>query len=80
MTSIVILASLPRQVMADDEVNRIEIHTFESMTLTDQQFLQGSKTGPKVTLAGELRFPRNKMKRYPVVVLVHGSGQMTEPI
>lgn len=74
MAAIVILASLPRQVMADDEVNRIEIHTFESMTLTDQQFLQGNKTGPKVTLAGELRFPRQQMKRYPVVVLVHGSG------
>jgi len=74
MTSIVIVALLPYQVMADDEVNRIEIHTFESMTLNDQQFLQGSKTGPKVTLAGELRFPRKKMKRYPVVVLVHGSG------
>jgi len=62
------------QVQANDEVGRIEIHTFESMTLTDQQFLQGSKNGAPVTLAGELRFPRKKMKRYPVVLLVHGSG------
>jgi len=74
LTSILLMTSSPHQARADDEVNRIEIHTFESMTLTDQQFLQGIKSGPKVTLAGELRFPRTKMKRYPVVVLVHGSG------
>jgi len=59
---------------AEDEVGRIEIHTFESMTLTDQQFLQGSKNGIPVILAGELRYPRKKMKQYPAVLLVHGSG------
>jgi dienelactone hydrolase len=76
MTFIVVLgASVHHKALADEEVDRIEILTFESMTLTDQQFLQGIKDGTPVTIAGELRFPRNnKMKQYPVVLLVHGSG------
>jgi dienelactone hydrolase len=72
---VVLVAPVSYTALADEEVNRIEILTFESMTLTDQQFLQGSKDGKPVTIAGELRFPRNnKMKQYPVVLLVHGSG------
>jgi dienelactone hydrolase len=72
---IALVAPVSYTALADDEVDRIEILTFESMTLTDQQFLQGSKDGKPVTIAGELRFPRNnKMKQYPVVLLVHGSG------
>lgn len=60
---------------ANEEVDRIEILTFASMTLTDQQFLQGRKDGKPVTLAGELRFPRSKkLKQYPAVMLIHGSG------
>jgi dienelactone hydrolase len=72
---VVLVAPVSYTALADEEVDRIEILTFESMTLTDQQFLQGSKDGKPVTIAGELRFPRNnKMKQYPVVLLVHGSG------
>ena len=56
------------------EVGRIELHTFDSVTLTDQEFLQGKKRGKPVTLSAELRLPRKKMKRYPAVVLIHGSG------
>jgi len=63
------------ETMAADEVGRIEILAFDSMTLTDEQFLQGRKDGMPVTIAGELRFPRYpKMKQYPVVLLLHGSG------
>ena len=64
----------PATSTADDEVGRIEIHTFDSITLSDQEFLQGSKSGPTVTLAGELRLPRQKMQQYPAVLLIHGSG------
>lgn len=72
---VVLTVPVPHTALADEEVDRIEILTFESMTLTDQQFLQGSTDGVPVTIAGELRFPRNNpMKRYPVVLLVHGSG------
>jgi dienelactone hydrolase len=63
---------VPSLVLA--EVGRIELHTFESVTLTDQEFLQGKQNGKPVTLSAELRLPRQKMKHYPAVVLIHGSG------
>jgi dienelactone hydrolase len=52
----------------------MEIHSFQSMTLTDQGFLTGRKEGKPVTLAGELRLPRPGKDRLPAVVLIHGSG------
>jgi len=69
---IVLCAASPHTTLA--QVGRIELHTFQSVTLTDEQFLQGKKNGSEVTIAGELRFPRKKMQRFPVVMLVHGSG------
>jgi len=56
------------------QVARMEIHSFQSMTLTDQDFLTGRKEGKLVTLAGELRLPRPGTDRLPVVILLHGSG------
>jgi dienelactone hydrolase len=53
---------------------RMEIHSFPSMTLTDQEFLTGRQEGKPVTLAGELRLPRPGNDRLPAVVLLHGSG------
>ena len=53
---------------------RMEIHSFQSMTLTDQEFLTGRKEGKPVTLAGELRLPRPGNDRLPAVILLHGSG------
>ena len=52
----------------------MEIRSFQSMTLTDQEFLTGRKEGKPVTLAGELRLPRPGKDRLPAVVLIHGSG------
>lgn len=56
------------------DVGRIELYPIKSMTLTDQEFLIGKKDGKPVTISGELRYPRKKLKKYPVIVLVHGSG------
>jgi dienelactone hydrolase len=56
------------------QVARMEIHSFQSMTLTDQDFLTGRKEGKPVTIAGELRLPRSGTDRLPAVVLLHGSG------
>ena len=56
------------------EVARIELHTFQSTTLTDGEFLTGKKEGKPVILAGELRIPELGTDRLPAVVLVHGSG------
>jgi dienelactone hydrolase len=56
------------------QVARVEVHSFQSTTLTDQEFLTGRKEGKPVTLAGELRLPRPGNDRLPLVVLLHGSG------
>lgn len=56
------------------QVARMEIHSFSSTTLTDQEFLSGRNEGRTVTLAGELRLPRPGTDRLPIVVLLHGSG------
>jgi dienelactone hydrolase len=58
----------------NDLAARTELHAFESLTLTDQQFLTGDKSGKIVTLAGELRLPQGAAGRLPAVILVHGSG------
>jgi dienelactone hydrolase len=43
------------------------------LTLSDRQFLSGSKDGTPALIAGELRFPAGDGP-FPTVVLVHGSG------
>jgi dienelactone hydrolase len=52
---------------------RTELHSFQSLTISDADFLKGDETGTPVTLAGELRVAQG-VGRMPVVVLVHGSS------
>ncbi len=52
---------------------RIEIHSFESVTLTDRQFLTGVKGAILARIGGELRLPPGTA-RVPAVILVHGSA------
>jgi dienelactone hydrolase len=56
------------------QVARMEIHSIQSTTLTDEEFLRGQKEGKPVILAGELRLPRPGTDQLPAVVLLHGSG------
>lgn len=56
------------------QIARVELHPFQSATLTDEEFLTGQKEGKLVILAGELRIPRPGTDRLPAVVLLHGSG------
>jgi dienelactone hydrolase len=65
--------------MAWAQVARMEVHSFQSMTLTDQELLTGRKERP-VTLAGELRLPRPGNDRLPLVILLHGSGGISGPV
>jgi dienelactone hydrolase len=54
---------------------RVELHPFESLTLTDRQFLTGAAEGAKpVTVAGILRIAKAGTERLPTVILMHGSG------
>src|SRR6185436_20273742 len=54
---------------------RVEIHSFPSLTLTDQQFLAGDANAKQVTVTGEFRIAQGTGK-LPVVILIHGSGGM----
>jgi dienelactone hydrolase len=52
---------------------RIEIHSFDSLTLTNKQFLMGARNGTPARLGGALRLPKGN-ERVPAVILVHGSA------
>jgi dienelactone hydrolase len=55
------------------ETARIEIHSFETVTLTNTQFLVGAKKGTPARVGGALRLPKGN-ERVPAVILVHGSA------
>jgi dienelactone hydrolase len=57
---------------------RTEIHSFETVTLTDKQFLTGA-AGTPARIAAELRLPGD-LERYPAVILIHGSGGVTASV
>ncbi|MGF6858329.1 dienelactone hydrolase family protein [Paraburkholderia sp. CI3] len=69
---VLVLLCIPRVLYA--QVARMEVIPFESMTLTDEQFLAGSEDGKRVTIAGELRLPRPGTDRLAAVILLHPSG------
>ncbi len=73
----IMLAALSLPLQAHAQTARIELHAFRSITLTDQQFLNGAKEGQPVTITGELRLPRRGNARVPAVVLLHGSGGLS---
>jgi dienelactone hydrolase len=58
----------PKEVAA-----RVELHSIPSLTLSDQQFLNGDAGGKPVTMTGEFRIAQGS-GQLPVVVLMHGSG------
>lgn len=57
-----------------DLAARVELRSFQSLSLTDQQFLTGDKNGLPVTITGELRLPQGTTGRVPVVIILHGAG------
>jgi dienelactone hydrolase len=68
-------ATLPSfaQTSAREIAAKVELHTFPSLTLSDQQFLSGATDGKPVTMTGELRIAQGS-GRLPLVILMHGSG------
>lgn len=60
----------PKEIAA-----KVELHSFPSLTLSDQQFLSGATDGKPVTMTGELRIAQGT-GRLPLVILMHGSGGM----
>lgn len=55
-------------------VGRMEIHAIPSVTVSNQQFLTGDRYGKPVIIGGELRLPTGTAEKFPMVILIHGSG------
>lgn len=70
-----LLSVSPSQAQANPKevAARVELHAFPSLTLSDQQFLNGDANGKPVTMTGEFRIAQGTGK-LPVVILMHGSG------
>ena len=49
--------------------SRIELRSFPSLTLSDDQFLKGDNSGPAVQITGELRLPESKTAKLPTVLV-----------
>ena len=58
-----------------DIAARTELHTIQTLTLSDSQFLKGDAEAKPATITGKLRLAQGD-GRLPVVVLMHGSGGM----
>ena len=63
----------------NDMAARTELHTIDTLTLSDAQFLIGDANARATVTTGVLRIPRGE-GRLPVVVLQHGSGGMAANI
>jgi dienelactone hydrolase len=66
-------AAMPLARPAARQTAKIEIHSFETMTVSDKDFLIGAKQGIPARIGGELRLPP-ETDRVPAVILVHGSA------
>jgi dienelactone hydrolase len=58
-----------------DMAARTELHSIDTLTLSDTQFLRGDANGKATTTSGQLRLAMG-LDRLPVVVLQHGSAGM----
>jgi dienelactone hydrolase len=58
-----------------DMAARTELHSIDTLTLSDVQFLRGDASAKATRTSGQLRLA-NSSGRLPVVVLQHGSGGM----
>ena len=64
------IAMLPSLTSA--QTMNIQIYPLQTVTVTSEQFLTGSKDGKPVVVAGVLRVPNTGADRVPAVVIVHG--------
>jgi len=75
IVSLVFWLNSAQSQTVDSMPGRMEIHAFQSRTLSGDDFLLNTAgAGTPVTLAGELRLPQGTSAKWPVLVLVHGSG------
>lgn len=63
---------------AQAQIAKLELHVLQTQTPTDQEFLTGRKDARPASIVGELRIPKPGTDRLPAVVLLHGSGGVTD--
>ena len=73
-TSILLTFAVLYSSSATAQISRLELHSIQSQTPTDQEFLTGNREAKPINIVGELRIPRPGVDRLPAVVLLHGSG------
>jgi cephalosporin-C deacetylase-like acetyl esterase len=69
-----LLASAPAVAGAELSVTESARLRFDSVTLSEPQFLTGVKGGKPVVIWGDLHLPATPQEHLPAVILVHGSG------
>src|SRR5215467_9985032 len=65
--------AISADVLSKDIAARIEAIPIQTLTISDQQFLNGDAAGKPATIAGVLRVAQGS-GRLPLVILMHGSG------
>src|SRR5258707_2387825 len=70
---LIVLHAWAGEIPSKQIAARTELHKIQTLTLSDQQFLNGDTGGKPVTITGQLRIAQGS-GRLPVVVLQHGSG------
>lgn len=74
LTSIVFALFIASVASAQTPPASTQLMSLQTVTLTEEQFLTGSRDGRPVTIAAELRFPSAGTERVPAMILLHGSG------
>src|SRR6266404_4550079 len=70
---LIVLHAWAGEIPSKQIAARTELHQIQTLTLSDQQFLNGDTGGKPVAITGQLRIAQGS-GRLPVVVLQHGSG------
>ncbi len=65
--------------VSQDMAARTELHSVDTLTLSDAQFLNGDANGKATAATGQLRIAKGS-GRLPLVMLQHGSGGMAANI
>src|SRR5713226_8679139 len=65
--------------VSQDMAARTELHSVDTLTLSDAQFLNGDANGKATATTGQLRIAKGS-GRLPLVMLQHGSGGMAANI
>src|SRR5258708_34978379 len=70
---LIVLHAWAGEIPSKQIAARTELHQIQTLTLSDQQILNGDTGGKPVTITGQLRIAQGS-GRLPVAVLQHASG------